>query len=784
MLQSYYHLEFNKIIQLIKSECHSRLGEKQIDLIAPISDKKDKLTKIKRIGQIQRLIIQGYSYSFEDLFEIEDLLLDWKHESYNFEEFTAIIKTVIIANLIVADKEAFTDYHLFLNQVKLLNEFKDIEKRYFMIFNAEGEVLDSASKELASIRKRKRQLREHIVKELGAIQRDQSWDNFIQDKIISHRDDRFVILIKEGATGFVDGISHGRSSSNSSVYFEPKQVVGLNNDLNKMDADEKKEIYRIFCEYTSQIQEIRQEVYTNNQVLTLMDSEFAIGRFSNRIMASIPVFVDEPVLVLQKARHPLLINQFKDIQKVIPFNLELGKDKKILLISGPNTGGKTITLKTIGLVTLMAHSGLPVPVDSDSKIGFFNQVFADIGDNQSIESYLSSFSAHMKHISEMIEKGDERTLVLIDEIGSATDPEQGSALAQAVLEKLVEKRVTGVITTHYTALKIFAEQSEVCVNASMQFDAQQHLPTYQFQFGLPGHSFAIEIAAGLGINQDIIQRAKYLTGNQSVELTELLAKMTEEKKKLARATYEHELKGRLLEQKTKEKEQELSAFESQKKKMLREVLNDTKEEFVHLQKEMLRDLEEIKKLNREERKTKLEESLKKATKIQEDIHHKSESFYTGRKNNSQTGEITAGSVVWVKKMDTIATVIEITKDSAKVDLNGICFSVPLSNLALQKSKTERLEAIVSNKNAANPPSAKLELKVLGLTFDEALPLVDEFIDHALINGLNRVRIVHGKGTGVLRSKIRSYLKKNKRVTDFYAPPPEAGGDGVTVVCFS
>ncbi len=784
MENTYYHLEFYKIIELIKNECHSSAGKAISAEIKPLSDKKEKLQKINLIGELQRLSIQGYLYQFENLSDLTELLIEWKHNSYSFEEFRSIIYCVSIANIISNDKDNFTDYTLFYKKVARLSPFHYLEKRFNEIFSPEGEVLDSASKALLAIRKRKRQLRESIVKELGNIQRDQQWDNFIQEKIITHRDDRFVILVKEGATGFVDGISHGRSGSQSSVYFEPKQVVGLNNELNKLDSDEKREIYRIFCEYSQQIFEVKEQIFENSKILGEMDSEFATARFSNRIMASIPEFVDESCLELIRARHPLLIVQFKDFQKVIPFDLKLGRENKILLISGPNTGGKTITLKTIGLLTLMAHSGLPVPADSYSKIGYYDKVYADIGDNQSIESYLSSFSAHIKNISEMLDNGDEKTLVLVDEIGSATDPEQGSAIAQAVLEKLVSQKVTGVITTHYTALKIFAEQSESCANASMQFDSKSHQPTYQFQFGMPGHSFAIEIAARLGIAEDVISKAKQLAGNQSVELTHLLAKITEEKKKLSQSTYQFDLKTRLLEQRIKEYEVKTDEMEAQKKKILREAILKANDEFVHIQKGLIQEIDEIRKLNREEKKKKLEDVLRKATHIQSELHDQAEVLVRGRNSLMSNDKIDIGSVVWLKKMDTLATVMEINKEIAKVDMNGIFFNVPISNLILQESKNKTQEVLVSNKNAGDPPAAKLELKVLGLTFDEALPLIDEFIDHAVLNRLNRIRIVHGKGTGALRSKIRSWLKKNKRVTDFFAPPPEAGGDGVTVVCLS
>ncbi|HOE91188.1 MAG TPA: Smr/MutS family protein [Candidatus Cloacimonadota bacterium] len=784
MQNSIQHLEFNKLIDLIKNNCHSLTGKQLTANIKPINDIDIKISKIKLINEIQRLLVLGYSYQFDLITDLSDLLLDWAHNSYNYDEFKLIIDCIIYSNNIINNKDSFTEYPLFSNKVNQLSPFFYLEKRFNEIYSIEGEVLDTASKELSNIRKRKKQLRKNIIQELDSLQKDQQWERHLQDKIVSHRDDRYVLLIKEGASGFVDGISHGRSASNASIYFEPKQIVGLNNELNKIDSEEQQEIYRILCQFSQEIFEVKTQINNNSCLLAELDCDFAIARFSNRIMATCPTFVEQPYLELINARHPLLIIQYNDIKKVIPFNLKLGQEKKILLISGPNTGGKTITLKAIGLLTLMAHSGLPIPAESGSKIGLYKQIFADIGDNQSIESYLSSFSAHIKNLANMLDHGDENTLVLIDEIGAATDPEQGSALAQAILEKFVNMNVTGIITTHYTALKIFAEHTETCVNASMQFDSNNHLPTYQFQFGMPGHSFAIEIAASLGIDKNVINKAKDLAGNQSVELTHLLTKLSDEKSKLSRATYQHELKSKLLEQKAYEFEKKTKEFESLKKEKIRESLLKTNEELTHLQKELNREIDEIKKLSKTEKRKQLEKASQKINIIQNDLIDRANKLNKQKQHYLTNDEIVVGSIVWLKKMETNATVVEISKDSAKVDMNGIFFTLPMSDLILQEKKAEKQEAVISSNINSSDNISSFELKLLGLTFDEAKPLIDEFIDHAVFNRLNRIRIVHGKGTGILRSKVRSYLKQNKRVKDFFAPPQEAGGDGVTVVCIS
>ena len=784
MNSTFYHLEFYKIIELIKNECHSQFSKELIEQLIPLDNKEEIVKRLSFNDELQQIIRRGIGYSFEGLSDLKILLIEWIYQNYNFEEFKQIVSVIQIANSISRDHEAFEDYPLFLRIVKRIYSFEYIEKRFLEIFTPDGDVLDSASKELAQIRRRKKQIRERIISTLSKMNKDQKYENYIQDKIISHRDDRYVVLLKEGAVSFIDGISHGRSTSSSSVYFEPKEVVGMNNELNQTDSDEKKEIFRILSEYSKVILESKNEIYQNCLILQRLDAGFAIGRFSNSIQASIPEIVEEPILELNRARHPLLITQFGDIRKVIPFDLNLGTETRILLISGPNTGGKTITLKTIGLLTLMALSGLPISANIGSKIGLFKKVFADIGDNQSIESYLSSFSAHIKNINEMLIDGDSESLILVDEIGAATDPEQGSALAQAILETFVDKGVVGVITTHYTALKIFAENSDSCVNASMQFDSTQHLPTYRFQYGLPGNSFAIEIASGLGVESHIIQRARDLSGNQNVELTDLLQKMNEEKKKLAVNNYQLELKTRLTEQKVSEYEKKIEQIEQDKKKILRDSLNDAKDFLIQMQKEYSSELDDIKKLNKEERKTRIDKEMTKIINLRDELSSKQQETSNPKERQRVKGNIEIGSIVWVKKIDTIATVVELSKDSAKVDMNGILFSIPMSNLILHSKDFKEEKVIFSSNAKSESISGKLEINVIGKIFDEALPMIESFLDQAMLSGMNRVRIVHGKGTGILRKKIRDYLRRNKKVIDFYSPAPEAGGDGVTVVSFS
>lgn len=779
-MNTFNHLEFDKYIRYIEKYTHSDPGKDFVENLKPLSEKDIINKRLFLIDDIQRIVVKVSDYDFRYLCNVEYIFNEIKTLAFNFEEFKAIIYTLKIANHILSHKEDWQIYENFKAFVNQLSSFDLFEKKFHQIFNDDGEVLDSASSNLKSIRQRIRKLKEKIQTELNRTVNDSQLSSYFQDKIITKRDERFVIPVKEGFAYMIDGISHGRSGSGASVFIEPKAVVPLNNELNDLFNAEKEEIYKIFCDFTKELRSEEDSMIINYQILTQADAYFACARVSNQIQAVVPEIVDDNIIELKRARHPLLIIKYDSVKKVIPFDLTLGEKFKILLISGPNTGGKTVTLKAVGLCTLLALTGLPVPVDYGTKIGLLSNVFADIGDNQSIESSLSTYSGHIQNIKFLLENANENSIVLIDEIGSATDPEQGAALAQAILEDLVNKNTLAVITTHYTSLKIFAENNVNCVNASMQFDPEKHEPTYKFVLGFPGNSFAIEIASRLGLQRDLIERAKELSGNQNIVLTDLLKKMNDEKKKLAQNNYDLELKNRLIELKIKEYEDKLSEIELNKKKLIKSSLKETQEYLTGIQKKLNNDLSELEKVNKEEKKQKIKQVNTDLINFQNEIYQKNQKLDPTK--NIKPNSIEIGQNVWVRKFETKAKVVDIQKDFLKVDMNGIFFNVKPNDLYQMEDETkDDVVSLVSRKNTDFSNKAKMEINILGKTFDEALPIIQEFIDNALFCGLSKVRIVHGKGTGVLRKKVRDFLKKNPKVQDFHTASYDAGGDGVTVV---
>ena len=776
-MNSLVQLEYDKIKELLKQECHSVPGKNLAEKLQPLSRKKEIEDKLRLTSEIQEILKNGFSFNFEAVSELAELLKNFDHQTYNYEELKLIIGNVTTSNLVCSVQKELEDYSAFLNLTANLVPLKEIEDRFFQIFNPEGEVKDGASSELRRIRRSILSVRKNIVSTLNAKMEDFAANSYLFDKIVTQRENRFVIPMKVSSVPFVQGIVHSRSASKSSVYVEPQEIIGLNNETELLKNEEKQEIFRILKTFSEEIQNEKNAILENTQILTRADFYFAAGRLANELQAQVPQISEQPILSLKEARHPLLIKNFGNVKKVIPFSLELGEDFRIMIISGPNTGGKTVTLKTVGLLSLMALSGLPIPAEESSKIGIFHSIFADIGDNQSLENSLSTFSSHLQNIGEMVANGTSDSLVLIDELGSATDPEQGSALAQAILERLTEMNVLGIITTHYNSLKIFAEENENCVNAAMLFDPEKHLPTYHLKLGFPGNSFALEIASKLGLDEKLIDRAKDLSGSQNAELTDLLIRIGEEKAELARQIFQYQLKSRLLDQKIAAYERKIENWESESKEMRKKNLQEAREFLINLQKELNAEISQIKTEERERRKELLRQSVGKIRKIDRELKKREEKISEIKKEPLKNPQI--GQNVWLKDIETGGEIVEIKGDKVKVDVNGMNYTTHLNNLVkISGRKSERKN--YNSKPVLVEKSSRMELKILGKTFDEALPEIDRFIDDSILVGMDKIRIVHGKGTGALRSKVRSYLKQNKKIAEFYSPPPSAGGDGVTI----
>ncbi|MBI9031566.1 endonuclease MutS2 [bacterium] len=781
-MYSFNKLEFNKLKDLIKTHCQSYLGKDKVDELHPLADIAQINEQVEMIDTYQSMIKEGLTVRIEDLSNLDYFFSEFKGFIMGIEEFQLVITNIRIGNDLKRKLASFEGYKKVKGYFAELEAYPEITERYDRIFSPEGEVLDTASAELNRIRKSKKDTRSSIQRTLNSKLQDPQFEKYLQEKIITTRGDRFVVPIKEGKVKFVGGVVQERSSSGASVFVEPPEIVEMNNKISFLKQAEKEEIYKIFKKFTEMILPLQDSLIKNTELIGQFDFFYASAAFSNYLKANRVRIVSEAIISLKEARHPLLIHTLRSIEKVIPFQLEIGENYNILILSGPNTGGKTVTLKGTGLLTMMALSGLPIPADKESKIGIFEHIFADIGDEQSLETSLSTFSSHIGQIKKMIDNANAKTLILIDEIGSSTDPEQGSALAQAVLEEVEKLSAKGIITTHFTALKVFAEKNENCRNASMQFDSREHKPTYRFVFGLPGDSFAIDVAEGLGLNEEIIKRSKELAGTQNVELTNLIKRLEVEKKKLGQVTYKHELQVALLKGKEEEYKKKILQLEAEAKEIKKKQLKQAQQYLIDMQKELHQDMDDIKKLDKEERKTKSQKILKKLSLKHQEINAESQKLSARKGGKINQPEV--GMRVWVESFETEANIMEISKSTVIVDMDGITFKTSLDNIITlpeHRQKAEKKQEAVSLVSTDHAPKASFELKVLGLTFDEAKILIDEFLDNANLAGLKKLRIVHGKGTGALRIKVRQHLQRIRIVKSFHTPPENAGGSGVTIV---
>lgn len=778
MNPKYNQLEFNKVKKLIAAYCDSTLGADFILAIKPSQQLKEIDRKLTLVMETKDLLINNIRYNFNQLASIEKLLIDFEHPAYHFDEFKKIVRNIKIANRVKEDEENFVSKEQFKLLIDNLVSLNKLEKRYGEIFDEEGEIKDNASRELRTIRSSYNAVRKNLYSTLKQKKEELSQNNFLAEDIITRRDNRYVLLIKENSSHFIEGMAHGKSGSGSSVYMEPKKVVSINNQLEMLLAEENIEIKRILQEFTYQIKAYRKEIIKNTEILQKLDAYYAQAKYSVEYKTIKPELSEKAVLNFVNASHPLLLANYKNKEDVIPFNLKLGTDFRFIIISGPNTGGKTVLLKAAGLLTLMTMSGIPIPAAEGTKIGIFNQVFSDIGDEQSLENSLSTFSSHIEKIKEIIFKADEKSLVLIDEIGAATDPEQGSALAMAILEKLTSLKIVGMVTTHYTALKLFAEKHPACINAAMQFDDRKHIPTYRMKMGLPGNSFAIKVAERLGFPKTLIKRAEELAGSENVDLSNLLTKLNREKIELSRKIYEHDLKTSLLQKKADEYQSKIEQIEAEKKSIRKQEISKIREKYIDLQRELNEELTHIKQLEKDKRKKELlQKSFDKVTRINQDLKSQTDEYKVEQKQKVKEPKV--GQNVWIKGINTEGEIIEIDGKSIKVDIGGIYFTTEPDKLYTSKQKSTESKIVSHGKIPRK--RAKIELNVVGNRFNEALPKLEDFLDNAIVSGLKKVRIIHGKGTGALRSKIRNYISKNNKIEKFYSPAPEAGGSGVTVV---
>ncbi|MBM5695329.1 endonuclease MutS2 [Listeria seeligeri] len=655
---------------------------------------------------------------------------------------------------------------------------KDVEEDIAISIDESGKVLDTASEALSSIRRTLRRTEDRVREKLESYLRDRNASKMLSDAVITIRNDRYVIPVKQEYKGHYGGIVHDQSASGQTLFIEPQSVVDLNNERKALQAKENQEIERILAEISASLAGWIKEIHHNTFILGRFDFILAKARFGKAMKAVTPHLSDNGVVRLFAARHPLL-----EADKVVANDIYLGEDFTTIVITGPNTGGKTITLKTLGLLTLMAQSGLQIPTQEDSTIAVFEHVFADIGDEQSIEQSLSTFSSHMTNIVSILAKVNHKSLILYDELGAGTDPQEGAALAISILDASHAKGASVVATTHYPELKAYGYNRAHATNASVEFNVETLSPTYKLLIGVPGRSNAFDISRRLGLSETIITEARSLVDTESADLNDMISSL-EEKRNLAESEYEEARELALgADALLKDLQKEISNYYQQKDKLIEQASDKAAkivekaeaeaEEIIHeLRTMQLNGAAGIKEHELIDAKTRLGKAKPKTINktIPQAPKQKPHVFQNG--DNVR--------VLSLGQKGTLLNKINNTEWNVQIGI--IKMKIKTTDLEYIQPEKPKKQRIITSVHSSDSP-AKSELDLRGERYEDALQKVDKYLDEALLAGYPQVAIIHGKGTGALRTGVTEYLKNHRMVKSIRFGAAAEGGNGVTIVEF-
>lgn len=777
-------LEYNKILEKLSTYCHTFIGKEQALNLMPSSDKSKVTHFLSETNEACSLISRN---STPPISEIDDIGIYIKLlESASSISAKALLS---IANIFEMSEELIDYFSSFFNSdeyIKLNIYFKGLYTNHLILSKIKKSILDentisdNASDTLATIRRKQRRLEQDIKNKLNTILHSSSYSKYMQENVVTIRNDRYVIPIKQEYRSFVKGFVHDISSSGSTVFIEPLSIFELNNELNNFKIAEINEIEKILYNLSSMLFAYTNEIKQNEQIISQLDFIFAKAKYSNSIHGITPTINNEKYVNLINARHPLI-----DPKKVVPTSISIGKNISLLIITGPNTGGKTVNLKTIGLLELMACSGLNIPADEKSSIYVFDEVFADIGDDQSISDSLSTFSSHIINISNIVNTSTSESLILVDELGSGTDPLEGASLAISILEYFKNNNILTIATTHYQELKRYAISNKGVQNASVEFDIDNLKPTYKLLIGIPGKSNAFAISEKLGLNINIINNARNLINKNDNDIENLLKQIYDDKVTIENEKEEIQknlnqielLKKNLQRDDKKIKEQENEIINNAKTKA-REILLDAKDEaskIIAQMKELEVNSNSIDKLYN--LKNTINNSIKNKNIQNESLNI--------TYNTIDKALIKPNQKVYVTTLNQNAIVLSnINKNNeVQVQIGLIKTTINIKFLELPKKLKDDLtkKEIISLPKVSKTKTISSELNIIGQTTYDAIPQVEKFIDDCFLAKLKTARIVHGKGTGKLRQSVHSLLKKHPRIKSFRLGSYGEGEMGVTII---
>lgn len=784
-------LEYNKIIDLLESYASSDGGKKLCKTLTPMSNIEHINTNLRQTEEALMRIYRKGSISFSGVYDITGSLKRLEIGSIlGMGELLNIAKLLAAANRV----KKFSRKETQDEETDSLDELFDMIEPLTPLANnitrcilEEDEMADDASPALSNIRRSMNSINEKIHSQMTNLAGSSSMQTYLQSNIVTMRDGRYCLQVKSEYRSQVSGMIHDQSSTGSTLFIEPMAVVKLNNDLKELELKEQEEIEKILADLSNEVSGYTHVLYENYKILTKLDFIFAKAAYAKDYKGTKPIFNTNGIIELKDARHPLL-----DRHKCVPITVNLGRKYDLLVITGPNTGGKTVSLKTTGLLTLMGQAGMLIPAFERSRLAVFKEVFADIGDEQSIEQNLSTFSSHMTNIVKILKKADNHCLCLFDELCAGTDPTEGAALAISILTELHNRGTRIMATTHYSELKVYALNAQRVENASCEFNVDTLSPTYRLLIGIPGKSNAFAISSKLGLSDKIIDMAKTQISAEDETFEDLIANLENKRVKIEKEEAQIQEYKEEIERLKKNLENKQENISKQKEDILRKakeeahrILSEAKD----VADKTIRDFNKFGKENininkMEEERRKIREQM---NKTESGMQMKAN---TNTQKRHKPGDFHIGDSVHVISMNLKGSVLTLpdAKNMVIVQMGILQSKLPISDLEIIPDESTQVK--LKNQRTgtgkikmSKSSSVSAEINLLGMTVDEAICELDKYLDDAYIAHLEQVRIVHGKGTGALRSGIHQYLKRQKHIKEFRLGEFGEGDAGVTIATF-
>ena len=781
--KSMIKLELNLVLERLADCATSEEAKERCRALRPLSDAQDIRALLDQTSAACEMITLKGAPGFQDVKEVGSSL-----ERADRGGCLTPAELLRVAGVLRCIRSVKAYYNSDSNQSVLDVYFQELSPNRYLeekITNSilsEEEIADAASSELADIRRHMRIQSAKVKESLQKIISSPSYAKYLRDPIITLRGDRYVVPVKSEYKSEIPGLIHDVSSTGSTFFIEPMSAVNANNALRELLIREKKEIERILAELSAEAASFRESICHSYEMLITLDVIFAKGKYSLRTGGMAPEIREDASMELVRARHPLI-----DSRTVVPISVRLGRDFDTLIITGPNTGGKTVTLKTLGLLTLMAECGLHIPADHGSTVSVFDRVLADIGDEQSIEQSLSTFSAHMKNIVQIVGECDASTLVLFDELGAGTDPAEGAALATALIEFCRSCGSRIAATTHYAELKLYAMRTEGVMNASCEFDVETLRPTYRLLIGIPGKSNAFAISKRLGLSDSIIEKAKSFVNENDRNFEDVLNQLEQQRQQMEAAKLEAERLRLETEQMKQKSEAYYDEIKREREKAVRSARAEAQRIIDEARRTSSEVAEELKQLRKQMRDgADVQGSNAKQAELRRRLNEAEDALADRQAPQARpapTRGIKVGDTVELLRFGTKAQVLAIQKDGSYELQAGIMkvTARPDEVYLIEETKQQAKKIIERTRREFRNTPAATELDLLGMSADEAVAALSSFLDSAMLANLSSVRIIHGKGTGVLRSGIQQHLKRHMLVKSYRLGVYGEGEDGVTVV---